>query len=107
MDRRHFIRLLGLGTGALLVPEPIRKYFFFGGVKYRVRKGGISTSQIVALEMERILPKVRSLFERDDLFYAQIAKSDVNRVSSRTMRIPLEIKDPHVNLSSGLIIDIK
>lgn len=98
MNRRNFIKLLGLGTGALLVPEPVRKYFFFGGVKTRIYRPNIS--EIVALEYERMIPKVAELFERDDIFYAQIAKRDLNIVSSREIRIPLD-------LSKGLIIDIK
>lgn len=50
-------------------------------------------SQVTALELERVLPKVRTLFDRDDAFYAQIRKhGDVEIVSYRAMRIPLELR---------------
>lgn len=49
-------------------------------------------SQVAALELERVLPKVRTLFERDDKFYANIKKRDVEKISNRQMRIPLELR---------------
>lgn len=49
-------------------------------------------SQVAALELERVLPKVRVLFERDDKFYANIKKRDVEKISNRQMRIPLELR---------------
>lgn len=50
-------------------------------------------SQVAALELERVLPKVRTVFERDDKFYAHISKrGDVEKVSSRQMRVPLELR---------------
>jgi len=49
-------------------------------------------SQVTALELERVLPKVRTLFERDDRFYANIKKRDVEVISQRLMRVPLEIR---------------
>lgn len=48
--------------------------------------------QVVALELERVIPKIRVLFERDDTFFAHINKRDVEKISSRQMRIPLEIR---------------
>jgi len=49
-------------------------------------------SQVVALELERVLPKIQTLFERDDKFYSTIKKRDVEKISNRQMRIPLEIR---------------
>src|SRR5438128_2445949 len=49
-------------------------------------------SQVVALELERVIPKIRVLFERDDKFYATIQKRDVERISNRQMRVPLELR---------------
>lgn len=49
-------------------------------------------SQVTALELERVIPKIRVLFERDDKFYANIKKRDVEVISSRQMRVPLEIR---------------
>lgn len=49
-------------------------------------------SQVVAAELERVDPKVPVLFERDAMFYANVEKRPVEKVSSRDMRIPLEIR---------------
>lgn len=49
-------------------------------------------SQVTALELERVIPKIRVLFERDDRFYANIKKRDVEVISSRQMRVPLELR---------------
>ncbi len=49
-------------------------------------------SQVTALELERVIPKIRVLFERDDRFYANIKKRDVEVMSQRLMRVPLEIR---------------
>jgi len=49
-------------------------------------------SQVVAGELERVDPKVPVLFERDAMFYANVEKRPVEKVSSRDMRIPLEIR---------------
>lgn len=48
--------------------------------------------QVAALELERVVPKIRVLFERDDKFYATIKKRDVEKISNRQMRVPLEIR---------------
>lgn len=52
----------------------------------------VSESQVVALELERVLPKIQTLFERDDKFFTTIKKKDVEKISNRQMRIPLEIR---------------
>lgn len=52
----------------------------------------VTESQVVALELERVLPKIQTLFERDDLFFSHIQKRDVEKISNRQMRIPLEIR---------------
>ena len=49
-------------------------------------------SQVVAAELERVDPKVPVLFERDAMFYANIEKRPVEKVSARDMRIPMEIR---------------
>lgn len=52
----------------------------------------LTESQVAGLELERVLPKVRVLFERDDRFYARIKKRDVEKMSNRQMRVPLELR---------------
>lgn len=47
---------------------------------------------VVALELERVIPKIRTVFEREDKFYSTIQKRDVERISNRQMRIPLELR---------------
>jgi hypothetical protein len=52
----------------------------------------VTETQVAALELERVVPKVRVLFERDDKFYANIKKRDVEKISHRQMRVPLELR---------------
>lgn len=52
----------------------------------------VAEAQVAALELERVIPKIRVLFERDDKFYAHIKKRDVEKISNRQMRVPLEIR---------------
>lgn len=52
----------------------------------------VTEQQVAALELERVIPKVRVLFERDDKFYANIKKRDVEKISHRQMRVPLELR---------------
>lgn len=49
-------------------------------------------SQVVGAELERVSPKVPVLFERDAMFYANVEKRPVEKVSARDMRVPLEIR---------------
>lgn len=49
-------------------------------------------AQVVGAELERVLPKVPALFDRDDVFYSSIEKRPVEVISSRDMRIPLEMR---------------
>lgn len=49
-------------------------------------------ADVAGLELERVLPKVKTVFERDDKFYSQIEKRPAEKVSNRSMRIPLELR---------------
>ncbi len=52
----------------------------------------VNEAQVAALELERVIPKIRVLFERDDKFFSNIQKRDVEKISNRLMRVPLEIR---------------
>src|SRR5882672_3098297 len=49
-------------------------------------------SQVIGAELERVLPKVPVLFDRDDVFYSTVEKRPIEMISSRDMRIPLKIR---------------
>jgi hypothetical protein len=50
-------------------------------------------SQVVASELERVLPNIPTLYDYDDNFYSAIEKAtDVEVISSRDMRIPLDLR---------------
>lgn len=49
-------------------------------------------AQIVASELERVRPVLEVLFEREDNFLSSIEKKNVEVISKRQMRIPLEIR---------------
>jgi hypothetical protein len=52
----------------------------------------VAENQVVALELEKVVTTIQTLFERDDLFFAHIKKRPVEKISMRQMRIPLEIR---------------
>ena len=52
---------------------------------------GVSESQVAATELERVVSKVTTVFESDDMFYSSIKKRNVEVVSYREMRCPMEI----------------
>lgn len=51
----------------------------------------LNESQVAALELERVRPKVSRVFDQDDRFFANIKNQDVEKVSFREMRVPLEL----------------
>lgn len=62
-------------------------------------------TQVVGAELERVLPTVPTLFDRDDTFYSTIEKRPAEVISARDMRIPLEIspnsKFGYVDIDGG------
>lgn len=56
----------------------------------------LTASQIIALEVERITPRIRELFERDDMFYRALAHR-VTKVDCgiEPIRIPLNLMAEH------------
>lgn len=52
----------------------------------------VTDANVTALELERVVPKIQTVFERDDKFYANIQKRNVEKISNRQMRIPLELR---------------
>jgi len=62
-------------------------------------------SQVLSLELEKVRTKVPVLFDRDDMFFSSIEKKNVEKISNRDMRIPLEIrpggKSRHYNPDGG------
>lgn len=53
----------------------------------------LNEASIIATEMEKVLPAVEALYDRDDTFYSSIAKeNNVERISGRDMRIPIKLR---------------
>jgi hypothetical protein len=52
----------------------------------------LAETQVVANELEKVEPTVPTLFDRDAVFYANIEKRPVEKVSARDMRVPLEMR---------------
>ncbi len=49
-------------------------------------------SLVAGLELERVRDRLSVLFDRDGVFFADIEKRDVEVISNRQMRIPLEVR---------------
>lgn len=54
--------------------------------------GAVVESQVAGTELEKVLPKVTTVFESDAGFYNSIKKRDVEQVSYREMRAPMELR---------------
>src|SRR5579863_184958 len=54
--------------------------------------GPVVESVVAGTELERVLPKVTTVFESDDTFLGNIKKRDVEIVSYREMRAPMELR---------------
>ena len=54
--------------------------------------GPVVESVVAGTELERVLPKVTTVFESDDTFFGSIKKRDVEVVSYREMRAPMELR---------------
>ena len=52
----------------------------------------VVNSQVIGTELEKVVDKVETLFERDDKFYSNIKKRNVEQISNRQMRVPLELR---------------
>lgn len=48
-------------------------------------------ANVNALELEKVVSKLQTLFEYDDMFYANIKKRNVEKISHRQMRVPMAI----------------
>src|SRR6202451_179445 len=52
----------------------------------------MSNSQTIAIQLEKVRDKVPLLYERDDVLLSMIQqRGDVEKVSSRAMRLPLQV----------------
>jgi len=49
-------------------------------------------ADVAAIELERTIPKIRVLFERENKFYTTIAKRPGEKVSNRQTRVPLALR---------------
>ena len=92
VNRRAFLRILALGVVGHELD--IDRLLWVPGAKkiFLPTKSGLTESQIIALELERIAPKIATLFERDNTFWQLINKKELPLVSSRDMRIPLTME---------------
>lgn len=53
----------------------------------------MTNTQSVAVQLEKVRRKLPIMYERDDVLFAQIkSRGDVERVSTRNMRIPLKLR---------------
>jgi len=91
MRRREFLRFLGL-TPIILELDPERLLWTPGAKKIFLPTPGLSESQILAMEIERLFPKLHELFNRDDMFFKNIKSRKVTVISNTEMRVPFIIK---------------
>lgn len=49
-------------------------------------------ANVNALELEKVVPKLATAFERDDKFFSNIKKRNVEKMSNRQMRVPIALR---------------
>lgn len=92
MHRRFFLRLFALGVVGheldidRLLWVPGQKTIFIPD------SIGLTESQIIQIELERLKPRILTLFDRDDTFYILLTKRPSELMTSREVGIPLEFK---------------
>ena len=96
MRRRDFLQIL-LGSAAAsyidyekLLWIPGEKTIFIPAAQPTFRF--LTMQEIVALELERVAPHLRTMFERDDMFYKHITNREVSGIRNRGIRFPLTIR---------------
>jgi hypothetical protein len=82
MNRRAFLRLLALGVAGHNL-DIDRLLWIPGEKKIFLPSEGLSYSQILDAEMRRIIPKLATIFDRDDVFYTLLTKRDNIGVSNK------------------------
>lgn len=91
--RRTFFKMIAMGAAGMVV-DPELLLWKPGAKTIFLPPTGMTMAQVIDIEMARIIPRIRDLFERDDLFYSAI-KSGKNATMTvgRDMSIPIIVTD--------------
>lgn len=96
LNRRTFLRFLASGVAGTVASAEldIDRLLWVPGTKtfFIPDNPTLSMAQIVAVEWNRIMPTVASLFDRDDTFYKILTDQQPLRVDSRRFDFPLTLK---------------
>jgi len=96
MKRREFLKLLGTGVAGLVVGSELDldRLLWVPNTKkiFLPSRTGLTESQIIAAEFERIVPHIQRLFERDNLFY-QVLDGGMHIRADRDFRIPIDLNN--------------
>lgn len=95
MNRRSFLKLLSAGVIGYeldiekLLWVPGQKKIFLPAPKHIV-----SLNEIVDIEIRRVLPQLRQLFERDDIFYRTLSSGHytISGKDGENLKIPLNVR---------------
>src|SRR5215510_12386188 len=94
LNRRQFLRLLASGVAGTIASQELdwdRLLWVPGEKRIFLPSKTISLSEIVAAEIARITPHIRTLFERDDMFY-RILKNTEEMSFTKEIQVPLDWK---------------
>lgn len=92
MERRFFLTTLfkGVVASTIVYSLPIIGKEFSEVIPTYINTPRLTESEIIALELDRMRPKMASLFDRDDYFYKALEAGSAG--GGKTMRIPLQIR---------------
>lgn len=93
MNRRFFLKAVASGLISSQLTDldrllwiPGEKTFFLPTIH------APSPSEIIALELERILPNIINIFEQDDLLYSSIVSHKNVEIIGAPIRVPTELR---------------
>lgn len=98
-ERRNFLKaLLGASMALVVIPKlPVlapTETINATWMEIPETIEGIYTgrSEIVMMELGRVYNDMPKLFERDNTFFSVINRGDIQKITSKDMRVPLQIK---------------
>jgi hypothetical protein len=90
-SRRDVMKLLLMGASAMEM-DPELLLWTPNKSRVVVPAKGLTVDQIVATEVERMMPILVNIFERDDMFYKAIKEgTKAKRLEAREINVPLRM----------------
>lgn len=93
IDRRGFLRAAFAAAVAIHVDPKAFVEAVATPLENVIPKATVlSECEVIAIELEKITHYIRTLFDREDYFYYLLSGKPADIITTRPMRVPLEIR---------------